>query len=76
MWFVYILRCTDDTFYTGITTDISRRIRQHTTDNKLACKYVRVSRPVKLFHQEMFDNRRDAESKKLSWYEKKALIFP
>jgi len=29
MWYVYILLCSDDTFYTGVTTNLERRLRQH-----------------------------------------------
>ena len=45
-WFVYIVRCSDDTLYTGITTDIERRIKQH-NDGKGA-KYTRGRGPVAL----------------------------
>ena len=33
-WFVYVVRCSDDSLYTGITTDINRRIEEHNTSNK------------------------------------------
>ena len=35
MWFVYILRCSDNTLYTGITTDIERRLEEHNTSNMI-----------------------------------------
>ncbi len=38
MWFVYILRCLDGTFYTGITTDVDRRVETH--KSKKGSKYV------------------------------------
>ena len=47
MWFVYILKCTDGTFYTGITTDVNRRIREH-NGSVLGAKYTCGRRPVKL----------------------------
>ena len=51
-WFVYILRCADNTLYTGITTDLERRVIEHNSDNSLT-KYTRIRRPVKLetFHR-------------------------
>ena len=48
-WFVYILKCSDNTLYTGITTDIERRIKEHNSSNKGA-KYTKTRRPVKLFY--------------------------
>lgn len=47
MWQVYILKCADGTFYTGITTDLSGRIKEHNS-SVLGAKYTRGRRPVKL----------------------------
>ena len=49
-WFVYILRCADGTFYTGITTDVGRRCRQH--NEGTASRYTRSRRPVRLVYRE------------------------
>ena len=46
-WFVYILECSDGTYYTGVTKDLSRRLDEHNTSKKGA-KYTRSRRPVKL----------------------------
>ena len=46
-WFVYILECNDGTLYTGIATNVERRIDEHNTSKKGA-KYTRSRRPVKL----------------------------
>jgi predicted GIY-YIG superfamily endonuclease len=46
MPFVYILRCRDGSFYTGITTDVPRRLQQHQTGQ--ASKYTRARLPVTL----------------------------
>jgi putative endonuclease len=78
-WLVYILRCVDDTLYTGITTDITRRIHEHNTDNKVGSKYARVRRPVRLVYQETYASRseaskREAAIKKLSRQEKEKLF--
>ena len=47
MWYVYILECADQTFYTGITNDLTRRVAEHNS-SKLGAKYTRGRRPVKL----------------------------
>lgn len=51
VWYVYILRCNDHSLYTGITNDLSRRMREHNAQNKLAAKYLRGKLPVKLVFQ-------------------------
>ena len=74
MYFVYILECADQTFYTGITTDLDRRIREH-NNSKLGAKYTKIRRPVKLVYSKEFENRskaliEEARIKKLSRTEK------
>ena len=49
MWHVYILECRDKTFYTGVTTDLKRRIEEHNTSD-LGAKYTKGRRPVKLIY--------------------------
>ena len=49
MWHIYILQCKDKTFYTGITTNLKRRIEEHNTSN-LGAKYTKGRRPVKLVY--------------------------
>jgi putative endonuclease len=54
-YFVYILECSDDSFYTGITNDLARRINEHTEGLNKRC-YTYRRRPVDLrFHQEFND---------------------
>lgn len=50
MWWVYMLECSDGTFYTGIARDVARRIEEHNTSKKGA-RYTRGRRPVRLLHQ-------------------------
>jgi putative endonuclease len=50
-YFVYILECADKTLYTGITTDVQKRLLEHNESDKGA-KYTRVRRPVKLVYTE------------------------
>jgi putative endonuclease len=79
-WFVYILRCADDTLYTGITTDVSRRINEHNGLSKIkGAKCTRARRPVKLVYSEPCTDRsaagkREWEIKQLSRTQKMLLI--
>ncbi|NCB20355.1 MAG: GIY-YIG nuclease family protein [Clostridia bacterium] len=54
-YFLYILSCRDQTFYTGISTNLNRRVTEHNT-SKLGAKYTRGRRPVKLVFFEKFKN--------------------
>ena len=78
-WTVYVLRCGDDSLYTGVTTDIERRVNEHNHDNKLASSYTRSRRPVKLVYTEACDDhsqalKREMGIKKLKRKQKEALI--
>ena len=55
-WKLYVLKCVDGTLYTGITTDVTRRLHEHNSTKKGA-KYTRSRRPVKLVYTKSFDNR-------------------
>ncbi|MCF6280654.1 MAG: GIY-YIG nuclease family protein [Candidatus Polarisedimenticolaceae bacterium] len=59
-WSVYILRCSDGSLYTGITTDLGRRIDEHNGDDRLAARYTRCRRPVSLVYSEQCENRSSA----------------
>jgi len=78
-WFVYYLRCADESLYAGVTTDLTRRLIEHNTCNKLGAKYTRVRRPVCLVYAEHQENRQSASKreyqlKKLSKAKKEALV--
>jgi len=45
LWYLYVVKCSDDTLYAGITTDPDRRLKEHNESNKGA-KYTRARRPV------------------------------
>ena len=62
-WIVYILRCSDNSLYTGITRDITRRINEHNSHTKLASAYTRSRRPVKLVYMETCKNRSEASKR-------------
>jgi len=79
VWFVYIVRCVDDTLYTGIAKDVARRIEEHNSSNLLAASYTRARRPVVLVHKEEVKTRsaaarREYEIKQLTRREKESLI--
>lgn len=78
MYYLYILECADLTFYTGITTDLTRRIKEH-NNSTLGAKYTAARRPVKLLYSEEFENRsvassREHEVKSMTRMEKEKLI--
>jgi len=66
--FVYVLRCADDTLYTGYTTDVQRRVAEH--DAGEGAKYTRGRTPVDLVHVESFESKSAAMSRE---YEVKQL---
>ena len=77
-WWIYILQCNDGTLYTGITTDVERRLDEHNNSNKGA-KYTRNKRPVLLTYTEQSENRstaskREYQIKKMSRKDKLKLI--
>lgn len=76
-FFVYILQCTDGSFYTGYTKNIAERTKQH--QNGKGAKYTKAHRPQTLAYVENYDSRsqamkREREIKKLSHQQKAALI--
>ena len=78
-WFVYILRCADNSLYTGVTTDIGKRLDQHNGVLKNGAKYTRARQPVTLVYQETLTSRslacqREAVIKRLKKTEKEQLI--
>lgn len=77
IWYLYILRCKDGTLYTGITTDVDKRLEAHRSGK--GAKYTRGRAPLELVYQETCGAHSDAlkrelEIKKLSRQEKQLLI--
>jgi len=62
-WLVYILRCKDGSFYTGITSDLTKRLPAH--QNGTASRYTRSRLPVKLVYLESAANRSAATKREL-----------
>ena len=79
-WYVYMLRCADGSLYTGVTTDLDRRVKEH--NHGLAsrgAKYTRVRQPVSLVYSEALASRslackREWEIKQLRKTEKEILV--
>lgn len=75
--YVYVLRCDDDSLYTGYTTDVTRRVAEHDAGD--GAKYTRGRTPVELVHVERFDGKSAAMSreyaiKSLSRTQKESLV--
>ena len=64
-WFLYVLRCADGTLYTGITTDVKRRLAEHNAGPKGA-KYTKARRPVELLYQELCETRSQAQKREFT----------
>lgn len=79
MYYVYIVKCADETLYTGIATELARRVEEHNNSDK-GSKYTRVRRPVTLVYSEEYPDRSAASKreyeikKKMSRAEKLLLI--
>lgn len=76
-WHLYILRCGDGTFYTGITTDVEKRFQAHQSGK--GAKYTRGRVPLELVYREECDThshalKREWEVKQLRREEKQSLI--
>ena len=78
-WTVYIIRCDDETLYTGVTTDVERRFREHTCHPRGA-KYFNGRKPREVVYSEPGHTRssacrREAAIKKLSREDKLRLLM-
>ena len=76
-WLLYMLECSDNSIYTGITNNLEERLKRHQSGN--GAKYLRGRLPIKLIYKENFINRSEATKreiyiKKMSKKEKKKLI--
>ena len=78
MYFIYILRCSDNSLYCGQTKDLKRRIQEHNSADSKS-KYTRSRRPVKLVYEEKYKKvnealKREFEIKKMTKLKKEKLI--
>ena len=75
MWYLYILRCNDGVLYTGITTDVTRRVERH--NKKKASRYTRMRLPVELVYQEEQPDKSSARKREIQikhWSRQKNLL--
>ena len=77
MHYVYVLECRDRSYYTGYTTDVERRVREHEAGE--GAKYTRGRTPVELVHTESYDSKgaalsREHEIQSLSRAKKERLV--
>ena len=77
IWYVYILRCADDTLYTGISTDVEKRLQAHRTSR--GAKYTRSRCPLTLVYREVCGShsqalKREYQIKSMTRAEKLQLI--
>ena len=77
-WLMYVVECADGSYYTGITTDITRRLHEH-NHTKRGAKYTRGRRPVGLIYCERYADRSEASKaeaafKKLNRLQKENFI--
>ena len=78
-WHVYVIRCADNTLYTGITNDLIRRFKEHNAQSTKSAKYLRGKAPLKLVFQLCVESKRQAlqleyKLKTLSKLEKELII--
>jgi putative endonuclease len=79
IWHLYILRCERDTFYTGITTDVERRFKEHLAGEEKAAKYTRMAKPLEMAYSLPIGSkdiaaRIEYHIKRLSRKEKESLV--
>ncbi|MBN1465639.1 GIY-YIG nuclease family protein [candidate division KSB1 bacterium] len=59
-WHLYIIQCSDDSFYTGITTDVGRRFQEHMEQGRKSARYVRGRGPLRLVFAEKIGGKGEA----------------
>ena len=78
-WYLYLVRCRDGSLYTGITTDVARRVAEHQGNGDAGAKYLRGRGPLALVFQRKLGSRSlalgvESKVKKLSKARKEELI--
>ena len=77
-WFLYVVRCKDNSLYTGVTTDVDRRLFEHNS-SKRGARYTRYRRPIKLVYWERHLDQSEAQQaeykfKQLNKKEKERIV--
>jgi putative endonuclease len=79
MWSVYMIRCSDQSLYTGISNDVEKRFAVHQSKSPKSAKYLRSRHPLQLVYQAEIGSRSEASRvelliKKLPKHTKEALV--
>ncbi len=79
MYYLYLLRCADNSLYCGQTNNLGKRVEEHNLGKSKGAKYTKTRRPVKLVYFEEHDDlsqvlKREAEIKRWSKVKKEAII--
>lgn len=79
VWWLYMVRCRNNSLYTGIALDVAKRFAQHAAQGALCAKYLRGKAPLALVYQEACGSKscalqREAAVKKWPKQQKEALI--
>ena len=79
MYYFYILRCSENSLYCGVTSNPERRVKEHNSNNSKASRFTRARQPVKLVYTEEYKDlksamRRELQIKKWPKVKKEALI--
>ncbi len=78
-WYLYLVRCRDGSLYTGITTDVARRFKEHRENRGAGAKYLRGRGPLRLVYEKKLGGRSlalgvESKVKRLSKAKKEALV--
>ena len=79
MYHLYILRCSDNSLYCGMTSNLDKRLKEHNSDSSKGAKYLRARKPVKIVYSESYQDiksamNREFQIKKWTKAKKEALI--
>lgn len=79
MYYFYILRCSDNSLYCGMTSNLEKRLKEHNSNGSRGAKYLRAKKPVVMVYTETFEDlktamQREYEIKQWSKAKKEALI--
>lgn len=79
MYYLYLLRCSDNSLYCGQTKNLQRRIQEHNFDDIKSAKYTKSRRPVELVYYEKYQSlskvlKREFEIKKITKIKKESLV--
>ncbi|OGY29377.1 MAG: hypothetical protein A3F35_01450 [Candidatus Woykebacteria bacterium RIFCSPHIGHO2_12_FULL_45_10] len=65
MYYFYILRCSDNSLYCGMTSNLAKRIKEHNSSNSKGAKYLRAKKPVTLVYSEIYLDIKSAMNREL-----------